>query len=740
MQKLYANVIVDITHEKLDRAFLYLVPESLRDLLQIGMVVKMPFGRGNRLIKGYVIGLTEKCDYDSDKIKEISEVVTDAGDAESRLIALAWWIRENYGATMIQSLKTVIPIKQKIKSKEKKRVRLIIEKEEAVQKLELFRKKHQKARERLLEALIEEIELPFELVTSKLNITAATLNTMKEQQIIEIETTKVYRNPIKPGLKEDYSLILNDEQAHIAERIIEEWDDKTKRTYLIHGITGSGKTEVYMELIAHAIEQGQQAIVLIPEIALTYQTVIRFYRRFGERISIMNSRLSPGERYDQFERAKQGDIDVMIGPRSALFTPFLNLGIIIIDEEHEGTYKSESVPRYHAREAAIKRAELEGAKVVLGSATPSVDAYYRAINGEYSLFTIQSRAKVSQLPKVYIADMREELKKGNRSVLSRQLKDMIAERLEHSQQVMLFLNRRGYAGFLSCRACGHVIQCPHCDVSLSVHNNGKLVCHYCGYEEVQPKKCPSCSSEFIRGFRVGTQQVEEFVQKEFPNAKLLRMDMDTTKEKDGHEKILAAFSNQEADILIGTQMIVKGHDFPNVTLVGILAADLSLHASDYTAGEKTFQLLTQAAGRAGRGAVKGEVVIQTYDPEHYAIVTAAAQDYESFYEQEMAYRSLAGYPPASNLMAIHGACADLEYLNMAMDFLHKFIVRIAGSTDIRLIGPADEAVSRINDIYHKVLYIKEERRELLTTIKNKVEQYIEVNPGYEKVNIQFDIN
>lgn len=740
MQKLYANVIVDITHEKLDRAFLYLVPESLRELLQIGMVVKMPFGRGNRLIKGYVIGLTEKCDYDSDKIKEISEVVTDAGDAESRLIALAWWIRENYGATMIQSLKTVIPIKQKIKSKEKKRVRLIIEKDEAVQKLELFRKKHQKARERLLEALIEEIELPFELVTSKLNITAATLNTMKEQQIIEIETTKVYRNPIKPGLKEDYSLILNDEQAHIAERIIEEWVDKTKRTYLIHGITGSGKTEVYMELIAHAIEQGQQAIVLIPEIALTYQTVIRFYRRFGERISIMNSRLSPGERYDQFERAKQGDIDVMIGPRSALFTPFLNLGIIIIDEEHEGTYKSESVPRYHAREAAIKRAELEGAKVVLGSATPSVDAYYRAINGEYSLFTIQSRAKVSQLPKVYIADMREELKKGNRSVLSRQLKDMIAERLEHSQQVMLFLNRRGYAGFLSCRACGHVIQCPHCDVSLSVHNNGKLVCHYCGYEEVQPKKCPSCSSEFIRGFRVGTQQVEEFVQKEFPNAKLLRMDMDTTKEKDGHEKILAAFSNQEADILIGTQMIVKGHDFPNVTLVGILAADLSLHASDYTAGEKTFQLLTQAAGRAGRGAVKGEVVIQTYDPEHYAIVTAAAQDYESFYEQEMAYRSLAGYPPASNLMAIHGACADLEYLNMAMDFLHKFIVRIAGSTDIRLIGPADEAVSRINDIYHKVLYIKEERRELLTTIKNKVEQYIEVNPGYEKVNIQFDIN
>lgn len=740
MQKLYANIIVDITQEKLDRTFQYEIPAEMQESLQLGMVVKVPFGRGNRFIKGYVVSISHKCEYDPSKMKEICEIVTDGSDSESRLIALAAWIRENYGATMIQALKTVIPIKQKVKPKEKKQICLIMERTEAEEKLEFYKKKHQKARERLLEALLEEEELPYELVTSKLNITGATIKSLTEQLIIEVKTTKVYRNPIKLGMKEDYLLLLNQEQAYIAKQIISQWEDKKAHTYLVHGITGSGKTEVYMELIAHAVKMGQQAIVLIPEIALTYQTVMRFYKRFGDRISIMNSRLSAGERYDQFERAKQGDIDVMIGPRSALFTPFPNLGIIIIDEEHEPTYKSESVPRYHAREVAIQRGILEGAKVVLGSATPSVDAYYKAKIGEYTLFTMQNRAKTSELPNVYVEDMRKEIQTGNRSVISSRLRELMQDRLDKRQQVMLFLNRRGYAGFISCRMCGHVIQCPHCDVSLSVHNNGKLVCHYCGYEESQPKKCPNCGSEFIRGFRVGTQQVEEFVQKEFPQAKILRMDMDTTKEKDGHEKILSAFSNQEADILIGTQMIVKGHDFPNVTLVGILAADLSLHASDYRAGERTFQLLTQAAGRAGRGEEKGEVIIQTYDPEHYCIITAANQDYESFYEQEIAYRSLAGYPPASNMMAIHGACQELMHLSLAMDYLQKFIVRIAGNTGVRIIGPADEPIAKVNDIYHKVIYLKEERHDLLTMIKDKVEQYIEANQGYESVNIQFDLN
>ena len=367
-----------------------------------------------------------------------------------------------------------------------------------------------------------------------------------------------------------------------------------------------------MEMIARVICDGKQAIVLIPEIALTYQTVMRFYKRFGSRISILNSRMSNGERYDQMMRAKDGAIDVMIGPRSALFTPFPNLGLIVIDEEHEPTYKSEQIPRYHARETAIARAELEGASVVLGSATPSLEAFYGAGQGKYELLTLKQRSQKQALPTVHTVDLREELKAGNHSIISRKLQEMMKERLDKKQQVMLFINRRGYAGFIACRSCGHVMKCPHCDVSLSSHKGYKLICHYCGYEESAKDRCPKCGSKHIGGFRAGTQQIEELIRREFPEARVLRMDMDTTKEKDGHEKILETFASEEADILIGTQMIVKGHDFANVTLVGILAADLSLFAGDYQSSERTFQLLTQAAGRAGRGDRPGEVIIQTY--------------------------------------------------------------------------------------------------------------------------------
>lgn len=340
--------------------------------------------------------------------------------------------------------------------------------------------------------------------------------------------------------------------------------------------------------------------------------------------------------------------------------------MIVIDEEHEATYKSEQIPRYHARETARKRAEMEGASVVLGSATPSVDSYYKALCGEYTLLELRSRATGQNLPEMYTVDLREELKKGNRSIISDKLRSLMEEKLEKKEQIILFINRRGYAGFVSCRSCGYVAKCPHCDVALSAHKNGKLVCHYCGYEEPMQITCPECKSRHIGGFRAGTQQIEEIVAKEFPTAKVLRMDMDTTKEKDGHEKILSAFANEEADILIGTQMIVKGHDFPNVTLVGILAADLSLYANDYRAGERTFQLLTQAGGRAGRGEKKGEVVIQTYSPEHYCIQTAAKQDYEAFYEAEMNYRELMGYPPAEQLLAIYMTSEDEQLLKRSI--------------------------------------------------------------------------
>lgn len=739
MEKLYANIIVDITHEKLDRSFQYLIPEQLRETLAVGMVVLVPFGKGSRRVKGYVIRITDRAEYEPEKMKEILETVTDTSPVESRLIALAGWMRDTYGSTMIQALKTVIPVKQKIKQKEKKSVRLLLGRGEAEEKLYFYRKKHQAARERLLEALLDSGEVPMEFVTGKLHVSPAAVKALEEQKVLECVTRTVYRSPLRVEGAVDYRLRLNEEQQAVADAIIGEWEEKEAPVYLIHGVTGSGKTEIYMELIAHAIERGQQAVVLIPEIALTYQMVMRFYRRFGERISIMNSRLSKGERFDQFQRAREGLVDVMIGPRSALFTPFQNLGVIIIDEEHEDTYKSETSPRYHARETAIRRAEIEGARVVLGSATPSVDAYYRAKTGEYTLFTIEKRAKESSLPEVEIVDMRKELQAGNRSILSRGLHRRIEERLERDEQMMLFLNRRGYAGFLSCRACGKAVKCPHCDVSLSLHRDGRLVCHYCGYEVPRMEKCPSCGSTFLRSFRVGTQQVEEVVQKEFPAARILRMDMDTTREKDGHQKILEKFASREADILIGTQMIVKGHDFPRVTLVGVLAADLSLHANDYRCGERTFQLLTQAAGRAGRDSLAGNVVIQTYDPENYSIRAAAAQDYRGFYEQEILFRKLAGYPPAGGMLVIHGSGESEEHLALAMEYLKKFIDVLVKNGQVQVLGPVDEPVAKVNDIYRKVIYLKYRERRILIMIKNKVEQYIEMNEGYHGVNIQYDV-
>src|SRR5699024_9713449 len=442
------------------------------------------------------------------------------------------------------------------------------------------------------------------------------IRALEEQGVLAIESEQVFRTPLKETGRQEEAIDYTPEQRQIIDRFREDYLQGIRHTYLIHGVTGSGKTEVYMEMIRTVVEQGKQAIVLIPEIALTYQTVMRFYRRFGDRVSMMNSRLSEGERHDQMMRASSGQVDVMIGPRSALFTPFPDLGLIVIDEEHELTYKSEQTPRYHARETAIKRAQSEGASVVLGSATPSMEAMYRARRGEYILFEMKNRSRMQEMAEVYTVDLREELKDGNRSILSRKLAGLMRDRLDKKEQIMLFLNRRGYSGFISCRECGHVIKCPHCNVSLSVHRDGRMRCHYCGYSAPRVTECPECGSRHIGEFRAGTQQIEDIVKAEFPEARVLRMDMDTTRQKDAHEKILSAFANEEADVLVGTQMIVKGHDFPNVTLVGVLAADMSLYTSDYRSGERTFQLLTQAAGRAGRGEKPGEAVIQAYDPSH----------------------------------------------------------------------------------------------------------------------------
>ena len=738
MAKLYANIIVDISQEKLDRSFSYLVPEAMHSQIHVGDVVEIPFGKGNRITKGYVLELTGTIQYDESKMKSVQKILVKTQTTrKDRLVALASWMRDTYGSTMIQALKTVIPVKKKVKQKEKRTLILLLSQDETEEKLEFYKKKNQKARYRLLQALTEEKEIPYEIAIEKLNITPSVIRTMEEQKVLKTESMLVYRNPIHQKNQGRYNIILNSEQQRIVDAI---WEDESHIVSMIHGVTGSGKTEIYMELIARTIAENRQAIVLIPEIALTYQTVMRFYRRFGDRISIIHSRLSAGEKYDQFQRAENGDIDIMIGPRSALFTPFPRPGLVIIDEEHESSYKSETTPRYHARETSIELARMERAKVILGSATPSLEAYYRAKKGEYALYTLNRRARSSILPEVSVVDMREELKNGNRSIISEALKEQIEKKLQSEEQIMLFLNRRGYAGFLSCRSCGHVIKCPHCDVSLSVHNYGRMICHYCGYEEKRPEVCPKCGSTFISTFGIGTQQVEQVVRKIFSHARVLRMDMDTTRTKNGHEKILSAFQNQEADILIGTQMIVKGHDFPNVTLVGILAADLSLYADDYKAGERTFQLLTQAAGRAGRGEKQGNVIIQTYDPEHYCIQASAKQDYQAFYEEEMSYRMLADYPPAVFMISIHGSGKDEDHLQKAMEYLVKVTERMPEKRAVKIFGPVSESIGKIQDEYRKVIYIKAEEQNVLTGIKNKLEKYMELNEGYRSVMIQFERN
>lgn len=737
---MFANIIVDITHEKLDKIFQYRVPSHLEGELSVGMEVLIPFGKGNRQTKGYVIGFSETCGYDLSKVKEITEISKEGMAIEGKLVALAAWMKEQYGGTMIQALKTVLPIKQKEQAKIKKRIRLLLDEEEGKKKLAYYQEKNQKARARLLSALLEEPLLEYELVSKKLNITMSVIRALEEQGVVVLEEERVFRNPIHAKEQQRCPITFTEEQQHAIRVFWEDYEKEQYGTYLIHGVTGSGKTEVYMEMIRRVADTGRQSIVLIPEIALTFQTVMRFYRCFGDRVSIMNSRLSAGERYDQMMRAKNGEVDVMIGPRSALFTPFPNLGLIVIDEEHENTYKSEQTPRYHARETAEARAKMEGASVVLGSATPSMESMYRAKNGSYRLLELKKRSRSQEMAKVYVVDLREELKNGNRSILSEKLQELMEERLEKKEQIMLFLNRRGYAGFVSCRECGHVVKCPHCDVSLSSHRGGKMVCHYCGYEEKKPTVCPECGSRHIGEFKAGTQQIEEIVKRRFPQARVLRMDMDTTKEKDGHEKILAAFANEEADILVGTQMIVKGHDFPNVTLVGVLAADMSLYSDDYRAGERTFQLLTQAVGRAGRGEKKGEAVIQTYSPTHYAVEAAAAQDYEAFYEEEIRYRELMGYPPVDNLMAILASGKDEAHLEVGCRYLKEYTERICGANPVAIIGPATPGIGKINDIYRKVLYLKTERYDTLVKIKNRLEQYIEVNSGFHTIRIQFDFN
>lgn len=727
----FANVIVDISAKELDRGFQYIVPPALEAVLKVGDRVTIPFGKTTR--KGYIIEFSNEPEIELDRLKEITGLVDRNVSTDSRFVQLAHWMKQRYGSTMNQALKTVIPIRKSVERRVNKTVHLLISKSEALKLAKECEEKNRLAAFRVLMALCDKNDMDLQALCKACSTSASTVTRLEDKGLLEIYSTEAFRNEFNHGNMVPKEIALNEEQKEVSNAIIDEINCGDNTTCLIKGVTGSGKTEVYMEIIDYVLQSGKDVIVLIPEIALTYQTVMRFYSRFGKIVSTINSRLSEGEKFDRFELARQGKVKIMIGPRTALFTPFSNLGLIIIDEEHENAYKSDTTPKYHAVDVARELSLMSDAKLVLGSATPSIESYFNAQNNIYNLYTLNSRAGNGTLPKVSIVDLRQELKNGNRSVFSNCLFELMEDRLNKKEQIMLFLNRRGYQGFINCRSCGKVLNCPHCAVSLTVHNNNRLVCHYCGYEQPMVKICPHCSSPHIGTFKAGTQKIEEEVKKTFPNARVLRMDMDTTKGKFGHENILKEFSEGKADILIGTQMIVKGHDIPKVTLVGVLLADTSLHTSDFTASENTFDLLLQASGRAGRGDRPGEVVIQTYDPEHYAIVAAANNDYESFYNEEINYRELMNYPPVTGMLAVTVASANEEAaINVSLA-----VKELTKNCDSIVIGPSDAAVYKIKDIYYRKLYYKNNQNKKLTQIRAIIEEAFK-EETFKECQVQFD--
>ena len=561
---------------------------------------------------------------------------------------------------------------------------------------------------RVLSAISQGESLSVEELKEKAAVTDSPIHTLLQKGVLVEQRRQEKRDVFQ---LEDYTptqpFYPTPEQAQALALLREEEQKEQKRPVLLHGVTGSGKTEIYMQLIEHVIMEGKQAIVLVPEISLTPQIMERFISRFGKRVSVTHSRLSLGERLDQWRKARDGEISIIIGPRSALFMPFSNLGVIVMDECHESSYISDVTPKYHTREVARKLSELTGALLVMGSATPDIDSYHRAVTGEFLLLQLKERTKGSRLPEVFVTDMRKELEDGNRSAFGLPLQQAIRENLEKGQQTMLFLNRRGYSTFVSCRKCGEALTCPSCNVSYTYHASDKaLVCHYCGKEVPVPKTCPSCGSHYIRYFGTGTQKIEEETRRLFPEASILRMDADTTTGKNGHARILELFGKGKADILIGTQMIAKGHDFPNVTLVGILAADLSLNLGTYQAAETCFQLITQAAGRAGRGELAGRVFIQTYQPENHAIRMAAAQDYEGFYQEEILLRQAMEYPPFSHIFSVLITGEMEQEVILAAQRLGAYMNHYAERAGCTVVGPAPAPLPKFRGEFRWQIFAK----------------------------------
>jgi len=671
----------------------------------------MPAGIRTKSV--WYVELTEQTAELSEKEQQVADVLTEQGGAAPlRELEQVFGNRTEYILRCLQG-KKVVRLRQKTTRstyKEEKRYVSLTENEELLAEVKEKAEKDKRlaGQLRVLSAISQEESISVEELKEKASVTDSPIHTLLQKGILVEQRRQEKRDVFQ---LEDYTptqpFYPTPEQAQALALLREEEQKEQKRPILLHGVTGSGKTEIYMQLIEHVIMEGKQAIVLVPEISLTPQIMERFISRFGKQVSVTHSRLSLGERLDQWRKARDGEISIIIGPRSALFMPFSNLGVIVMDECHESSYISDVTPKYHTREVARKLSELTGALLVMGSATPDIDSYHRAVTGEFLLLQLKERTKGSRLPEVFVTDMRKELEDGNRSAFGLPLQQAIRENLEKGQQTMLFLNRRGYSTFVSCRKCGEVLTCPSCNVSYTYHASDKaLVCHYCGKEVPVPKICPSCGSHYIRYFGTGTQKIEEETRRLFPEASVLRMDADTTTGKNGHARILELFGKGKADILIGTQMIAKGHDFPNVTLVGIIAADLYLNLGTYQAAENCFQLITQAAGRAGRGELPGQVFIQTYQPENHAIRMAAAQDYEGFYQEEILLRQAMEYPPFSHIFSVLITGEMEQEVILAAQRLGAFMNHYAERAGCTVVGPAPAPLPKFRGEFRWQIFAK----------------------------------
>ena len=734
----YAEIIIDIKNENVDKIFHYSIPNNIKDKIKIGMRVFVPFGISNRLREGYVVGFTDKIDIDIELIKNINSLPDEYTIFSENMITIAKFMSDKYYCSLSECLQCIMP--KITKDKTNKYININYELENIHQIIEKIILKNN-LQSKVLNLLLKINNISILEVITLLNISLSPIKTLEKNKIIKITSKKIDRNSV--NIKEynkTSHLNLNSEQTYALEFIKNKILSNDKKPILLHGVTSSGKTEVYMQIIDYILQMGKQAIVLVPEISLTPQTVERFMSRFGEKVSVTHSKLSDGERFDQWLKAKDGEISIMVGTRSAIFTPFENLGLIIIDEEHESTYKSESTPKYDTKELAEKICNLSKANLILGSATPSIETYYKTQTNKYNLTNINTRIN-ENMPDINIIDMRKELAEGNKSIFSKSLFKAINENLENDMQTILFLNRRGYSTFISCRKCGYVMECKNCNVSYTYHlKQNKLLCHYCNNTEKVPTLCPSCNSPYIKYFGIGTEKIEEQIKKYFPSARVLRMDIDTISKKNSHKNILNDFKNHKADILIGTQMIAKGLDFPKVSLVGVISADISLNTGDYKSAEYTYQILTQVSGRAGRGNLKGKVFIQTYTPNHYSILFAKNNDYIGFYEKEILERKIMFYPPFSNIFFIMLSGEDEKYVLKHINILHKIMSYYNQKTNFYLSDVAKAHISKIKKQHRYKILIKAEDE---IRLKNFVIYCINILKKMidaKKVNITLSLN